>query len=189
VSHRAHGSLRGRDRVTQGGWVDANGDKHEKVYDIVWSGDREMDADGKAPAVGSTVDVENASSQRDFYYVRVLEIPTPRWTTYDAKILGGDLPDDVPTSIQERAIIAAGKVEIHAFTGCGDSCDPWATVEHLRLAKPKSRSEQVSEVRTTLVRCDLEGKPSGDDTPEPVRRFAKPIRDLAPWRSAKRASR
>jgi len=106
------------------GWVDANGDKHEKVYDIAWSGDREMGDDGKVPAVGSTVDVENASydnsigaavlqaywqdpdfdsAQRAFYYVRILEIPTPRWTTYDAKIFGVDLPDDVPTSIQERA--------------------------------------------------------------------------------------
>jgi hypothetical protein len=106
------------------GWVDANGETQEKVYDIAWSGEREMDADGKLPAVTSTVDVENASyddsvgaaalqaywqdpdfdpAQRAFYYVRVLEIPTPRWTTFDAKIFGVDLPDDVPASIQERA--------------------------------------------------------------------------------------
>lgn len=106
------------------GWTAADGDPQERVYDIAWSGDREIGADGKLPAVGNTVDVENASydnsigapfleafwtdpefdpSQRAFYYVRVLEIPTPRWTTYDAKIFGVELPDDVPSSIQERA--------------------------------------------------------------------------------------
>ena len=106
------------------GWVDAQGETQEQVYDVVWSDDRELDADGKVPAVGNTVDVENASydnsigapflqgfwsdpdfdpTLRAFYYVRVLEIPTPRWTTYDAKIFGVDLPDNVPSSIQERA--------------------------------------------------------------------------------------
>jgi hypothetical protein len=106
------------------GWVDGAGETHEQVYDIAWSGDREPGDDGKLPAVGNTVDVENASydnsigtpflqafwtdpefdpAQRAFFYVRVLEIPTPRWTTYDAKIFGVDLPDDVPSAIQERA--------------------------------------------------------------------------------------
>jgi len=106
------------------GWVDAQGETQEQVYDIAWSGDRAMGDDGQVPAVGNTVDVANASydnsigapflqaywsdpdfdpAQRAFYYVRVLEIPTPRWTTYDAKIFGVDLPDDVPSSIQERA--------------------------------------------------------------------------------------
>jgi Protein of unknown function (DUF3604) len=106
------------------GWIDASGETHEQVYDIAWSGDRELGNHGKLPAVGNTVDVENASfdnsigtpflqafwpdpefdpAQRAFYYVRVLEIPTPRWTTYDAKIFGVDLPDDVPSAIQERA--------------------------------------------------------------------------------------
>jgi hypothetical protein len=106
------------------GWLDANGRTHEKVYDVAWSGTRRPAADGKLPAVGSTVDVPNASytnsigaplleacwtdpdfdrRQRAFYYVRVLEIPTPRWTTYDAKVFGVALPKDVPASIQERA--------------------------------------------------------------------------------------
>jgi hypothetical protein len=106
------------------GWVDASGETQEQVYDIAWSDDRAIGPDGKLPAVGNTVDVENASynnsigepylqafwtdpefypALRAFYYVRVLEIPTPRWTTYDAKIFGVARPDNVPATIQERA--------------------------------------------------------------------------------------
>jgi hypothetical protein len=106
------------------GWLDTEGDSHEKVYDVAWSGDRKRGADGKVPAVGNTVNVEEATysnsigsaalqafwtdpdfdpSQRAFYYVRVLEIPTPRWTTYDHKNFGVELPDDVPAFTQERA--------------------------------------------------------------------------------------
>jgi len=106
------------------GWTDASGETHEKVYDVAWSDDRKPGPDGKLPPVGNTVNVEEAAydnsigapflqahwkdpdfdpAQRAFYYVRVLEIPTPRWTTYDAKIFGVKLPDDVPASIQERA--------------------------------------------------------------------------------------
>lgn len=106
------------------GWLDADGETQERVYDIAWSDNREPDADGKLPAVGNTVDVANANwlnsigaselatvwsdpefdpEQKAFYYVRVLEIPTPRWTTYDAMRYGVDIPKGVPTSIQERA--------------------------------------------------------------------------------------
>jgi hypothetical protein len=106
------------------GWLDEEGKPQEKVFDVAWSDDRKPDADGKLPAVGNTVNVEEATydnsigaaglqafwqdpdfdpSQRAFYYVRVLEIPTPRWTTFDAKIFGAKRPDDVPASIQERA--------------------------------------------------------------------------------------
>jgi hypothetical protein len=106
------------------GWQ-AAGHGHEKVYDVVWSDDRKPDSKtGKLPPVGNTVDIKNASyensigdsqlsavwkdpdfdpSHRAVYYVRVLEIPTPRWSTYDAKTLGIDPPANVPTSIQERA--------------------------------------------------------------------------------------
>jgi Protein of unknown function (DUF3604) len=106
------------------GWRDAAGKLHEKVYDVAWSGTRKPGKDGKLPAVGNTVNVKDASytnaigapyltahwkdpafdaRQRAFYYVRVLEIPTPRWTTFDAKFFGVKLPTDVPASIQERA--------------------------------------------------------------------------------------
>jgi hypothetical protein len=106
------------------GWLDAAGKTREQVYDVAWSGDRKPGKDGKLPPVGNTVNVAEASytnaigapyltaywkdpgfdpSLRAFYYVRVLEIPTPRWTTYDAKFFGVKLPADVPSSIQERA--------------------------------------------------------------------------------------
>ena len=107
------------------GWLDAKGETHEQVYDIVWSGNRTKGADGKLPAVGNTVDVANATwtntigapelitawtdpsfdaTQRAFYYVRVLEIPTPRWTAYDAKYYGIKLGPEVRVIQQERAV-------------------------------------------------------------------------------------
>ena len=106
------------------GWVDTKGETHEKVYDVAWSGERKPDAKGKLPSVGDTVDVPNATysntigatelikvwrdpefdaSQRAFYYARVLEIPTPRWTAYDAKYFGIKMPPDVTMKLQERA--------------------------------------------------------------------------------------
>ena len=106
------------------GWLDADGQQREKIYNVAWSGERKPDADGKLAAVGNTVDVAKASytnsigapelsalwrdpdfdpSEQAFYYARVLEIPTPRWSTYDAKTLGIDVPEGLPASIQERA--------------------------------------------------------------------------------------
>jgi hypothetical protein len=107
------------------GWVDANGESHEKVYDVAWSDSdrRSPGADGKLPPVGNTVNIANATwtntigdpelftvwedpdfdpSVRAFYYARVIEIPTPRWTAYDAYRYGLTLPDEVPVTIQER---------------------------------------------------------------------------------------
>ena len=106
------------------GWLDAKGEPQEQVYDVVWGGDRKPGRDGKLPPVGSTVDVPNATwtntigapelaavwtdpdfdaSQAAFYYGRVIEIPTPRWTAYDAKKYGLKLPSEVPMVTQERA--------------------------------------------------------------------------------------
>ena len=105
------------------GWLD-DGERREKVYDAVWSGDRQPGADGKLPAVGNTVDVARATwlnsigtpeligvwTDPDFdaeqpavYYVRVLEIPTPRWTAYEAARFGAEFPENVPMTTQERA--------------------------------------------------------------------------------------
>ncbi|MGA9443931.1 MAG: DUF3604 domain-containing protein [Methyloceanibacter sp.] len=106
------------------GWMNADGKAEEKVYDVVWSDDRKPGADGKLPPVGNTVDVENATwsnsigepemitvwtdpdfdpNQRAFYYARVIEIPTPRWTAYEAKRFDVDMTDEVPMTTQERA--------------------------------------------------------------------------------------
>jgi len=106
------------------GWMDSKGELHEKVYDVVWSGDRERGRDGKVPVVGSTVDVANATwtnsigspeligywgdpdfdpKEKAFYYARVIEIPTPRWTAYEAKRFGVQMDDEVPMTTQERA--------------------------------------------------------------------------------------
>jgi hypothetical protein len=106
------------------GWLDAKGEAHEKVYDVAWSGDRKPGADGKLPSVGNTVDVPNATwsntigapeliavwkdpdfdpAQRAFYYGRVIEIPTPRWTAYDAKYYGIKMPKEVPMTVADRA--------------------------------------------------------------------------------------
>jgi hypothetical protein len=105
------------------GWKDGK-ELKEKVYDVAWSGDRKIGANGKLPPVGNTVNVVTASwtntigapelgvvwtdpdfdpEQRAFYYVRVLEIPTPRWSLYDAVRFDVKHPDDAPTSTQERA--------------------------------------------------------------------------------------
>jgi hypothetical protein len=105
------------------GWMDGK-ELKEKVYDVAWSGDRRIGGDGKLPPVGNTVNVVTASwtntigapelgvvwtdpefdaKQRAFYYVRVLEIPTPRWSLYDAVRFDVKHPDGAPTSTQERA--------------------------------------------------------------------------------------
>jgi hypothetical protein len=106
------------------GWVNGEGETFEKIIDIAWSDGRQPGADGKLPAVGNTVDLKTARftntigtveligswtdenfdpEQYAFYYARVLEIPTPRWSTYDAVRHNLPLMEDVQATIQERA--------------------------------------------------------------------------------------
>ena len=106
------------------GWLDAQGATHEKVYDVAWSDERQPDANGKLPPVGNTVDVARAiwtntigdpeliavwtdpdfdPALAAFYYAKVIEIPTPRWTAYEALRFGIEMPSDVPMTTQERA--------------------------------------------------------------------------------------
>jgi len=106
-------------------WVNKWGRNSEKIYDVALSDDRAVDAEtGKAPPVGNTVDVKTATFTNDIgdtqlstvwtdpdfdprvravYYVRVLEIPTPRWSTYDSVKSGLPIPEGIPASLQERA--------------------------------------------------------------------------------------
>jgi len=106
------------------GWMDADGELHEKVHDVVWSGDRVRDENGKIPPVGNTVDIEAANwsntigaselsaiwvdpdfdpDENAFYYARVIEIPTPRWVLYDRVRMGAELPEGTELIHQERA--------------------------------------------------------------------------------------
>jgi hypothetical protein len=107
------------------GWLDADGKTPERIYDIAVSDGRQVGRDGRCKhSVGSTVNGQEATytnaigapflqafwqdpdfdpGERAFYYVRVIEIPTPRWTTFDAKIFGVELPEGIPVSLQERA--------------------------------------------------------------------------------------
>jgi hypothetical protein len=106
------------------GWRDDDGNLEEKVYDVVWSDDRRPGPDGKLPPVGNTVDLSVPTytntigdvllsavwrdpdfdpAERAFYYARVIEIPTPAWTAYDAKYFDIELEDQVEMTVQERA--------------------------------------------------------------------------------------
>lgn len=106
------------------GWLDPTGQTRERVYDVAWSGDRPLAPDGTLPAAGDTVDRARVTFSNEigepelhtvwqdpdfdagvaaFYYVRVLEIPTPRHALLDAVALGLDAPTEGPPVIQERA--------------------------------------------------------------------------------------
>ena len=106
------------------GWLDANGETQERVYDVAWSDQRVPDASGKLPPVGDTVDLSVPTwtnsigaaemgtlwtdpdfdpALKAFYYARVIEIPTPRWTAYDRVKFNVEFPDSVTLKGQERA--------------------------------------------------------------------------------------
>jgi hypothetical protein len=107
------------------GWLDKAGKTHERIYDVAVSDGRKIGPDGRCKTpVGSTVNIPDASytntigdplltahwvdsdfdpKQRAFYYVRVIEIPKPRWTAYDAKFFKVKMPDDVRMVVQDRA--------------------------------------------------------------------------------------
>jgi hypothetical protein len=107
------------------GWANADGSLDEKVYDVIWSGDRKEDSNGKVPAVGNTVNLADATWDNSigatelkttwidpdfdpeleaFYYVRVIEITTPRWTLYDKLRYDiKDMNEEVPMTAQQRA--------------------------------------------------------------------------------------
>ncbi len=106
------------------GWANKDGSLDERVYDVVWSGDRKIDTNGKLTSVGNSVNIENGTWDNSigatelkgvwkdpdfdpeveaFYYVRVIEIPTPRWTLYDKLKFGSKLNADVPLTNTERA--------------------------------------------------------------------------------------
>ncbi len=107
------------------GWLDGNGDTRERIYDVAVSDGRKIGKDGRCTAaVGSTVDIARATydnsigdamqtaywadpdfdpDERAFYYVRVIEIPTPRWTAYDARRFGTEMPQEVRMTVQDRA--------------------------------------------------------------------------------------
>ena len=105
------------------GWLEGDGKLKEKVYDVVWAGNRKPDAKGKLPPVNNTVDVANATwtntigapelitVRKDpdfmpklsaFYYARVIEIPAPHWTAYEAKRYSIKMPPEMPIFTQER---------------------------------------------------------------------------------------
>jgi Protein of unknown function (DUF3604) len=156
------------------GWLDAEGNTQEQVYDVAWSDDRPPGADGRLPPVGNTVDVARATwtntigdpeliavwtdpdfdpALSAFYYAKVIEIPTPRWTAYEALRFGVDMPDEVPMTTQERAYtspiwyIPADRLERHhahpSDPGVARShCRGRPGAGHRRARRPDRRAER-----------------------------------------------
>ena len=107
------------------GWLDGKDELHKRIFDVAVSDGRKIDADGRCTTpVGDTLDVPNATykntigdallmgwwkdpafnpQERAFYYIRVIQIPTPRCTAYDAKFFGVQMPDYVPMTVTDRA--------------------------------------------------------------------------------------
>ena len=160
------------------GWLDAGGQRQEKIFEVAWSGDRVPDpATGKLPAVGSTVDVAAASytntigaaaldvlwedpefdpATRAFYYVRVLEIPTPRWSTHDAAKLKVEAP--APAGAAGARVFLA--VLVRAGRGVKRTRWTWAT--SASSSSSRERRDSMSSAATGV-------RPVGRDDDPPAR--------------------
>src|SRR5499426_2935121 len=163
------------------GWT-KSGQSFEKIFDVVWSGDRKPDKwTGRVPAVGNTVDVEKGTytntigavelktvwtdpefdpALHAFYYARVLEIPTPRWTTIQAKQLGIAPPDVVPATVQERAWTSP--IWYTPSAEARKSAKPGTTVADLK--KKGATSLNDAQLKTLIVQKSpwLENTVSGE---------------------------
>lgn len=150
------------------GWS-KDGQSFEKVFDVVWAGNRKPDpVTGKVPAIGSTVDIAQASYKNSigaaelrgvwadpefdpgvnaFYYPRVLEIPTPRWTTIQAKKLGINPPDIVAATVQERAW--ASPIWYTPTEQARQAAKPGTTIASLRQQGATALSE--AELKALIV--------------------------------------
>jgi hypothetical protein len=143
------------------GWLDARSELHEKVYDVVWSGDRKPDTKGKLPSVGSTVDVVQATWKntigapelitvwkdpdfdpraRAFYYVRVIEIPTPRWPAYDANRFGVTPPPGTTMTRAPRWPSSRGLPRHRSGPRSPRTAGPLGRVSEFRMRRQASSS-------------------------------------------------
>ncbi len=164
------------------GWT-KSGQSFEKVFDVVWAGDRKPDKlTGKVPPIGSTVDIDNATytntigavelktvwtdpefdpSLHAFYYARMLEIPTPRWTTIQAHELGVPPPNAVPPTVQERAWSSPVWYTPDAETR--KSAKPSVTVAELKqqgaVALDDAQLKALIVGKTVWVRNTVTGEP------------------------------
>ena len=153
------------------GWMDAGGQLQEKVTDVVWSGSRKPGKNGKLPAVGNTVNLSDATYEntigaseliaawkdpsfdpalRAFYYVRVLEIPTPRWTLYDSVRYRVKMDSKVPMVEQQRAYTVTDLV--HACEQKALRHAEWLPARVLGQATPGADTAPFSPARLRAVR-------------------------------------
>jgi hypothetical protein len=185
------------------GWS-KDGQSFEKIFDIVWAGSRTPDpVTGKVPPITSTVNIEQASytntvgavelravwtdpefdpSLNAFYYARVLEIPTPRWTTIQAKNLGIKPPDVVAATVQERAW--SSPIWYTPTTEARTAAKPGLTVASLRqrgaLALNDAQLKELIVGKSTWVRNNATGSVFRAIWSETGRRLITNVDDAIP---------